>query len=89
MHLMHLPSPEVACIASGRGILLLVAESNSCWEVGPLTVELSCPIGSGLQPSSPISQTAEYSESFSESDQPAYQERHQLLVILITQANII
>ena len=47
------------------------------------------PIESGLQPSSPISQTAEHSESFSESDQPAYQERHQLLVILITQANII
>ena len=32
---------------------------------------------------------AEYSESFSESDQSAYQERQQSLVILITQAKII
>ena len=32
---------------------------------------------------------AEYSENFSESDQSAYQEREQSLVILITQAKII
>ena len=32
---------------------------------------------------------AEYSENFSESDQSAYQERQQSLVILITQAKII
>ena len=32
---------------------------------------------------------AEHSESFSESDQSAYQERQQSLVILITQAKII
>ena len=32
---------------------------------------------------------AEYSKNFSESDQTAYQERQQSLVILITQAKII
>ena len=32
---------------------------------------------------------AEYSESFSESDQSAYQERQQPLVILITEAKIV
>ena len=32
---------------------------------------------------------AEYSEKISESDQSAFQERHQSIVILITQAKIV
>ena len=46
-----------------------------------LTVKLGC--------DKDIVAAAEYSESFSESDQSTYQELQQSLVILITQAKII
>ena len=46
-----------------------------------VTVKLAC--------DKDIVAEAEYSKSFSESDQSAYQERQQSLVILITQAKII
>ena len=45
-----LPLPEVSWIALVEAIPLLVAESNSSWEIILLIVEMSVPLGSGSNP---------------------------------------